>query len=158
SCPQYGRRNERHVRSLRDTLMGKNYCRRRMRLRLAISAVCLGLAFSAPGLAQMLPSEHEAHHAGQGQSGASSSPAPGPVEQTERGMGEMMREMGVPPRKELYPSLMALPSDLSPEKRDAIRQQAYERMTAGAGLLAEGIGALTASLESEDLAAMQDAT
>jgi len=43
-----------------------------------------------------------------------------------QGMGEMMRNMGAAPPKELYPSLMDLP-DLPPEKRTEVQRAAYER-------------------------------
>lgn len=124
----------------------------------SLLTVCLRLTV-APSFGQMPPDEHAAHHGGQGQTGAVAPPAsPGPQTGMGQGMGEMMREMGVPPAKEFYPSLMALPTDLSSEKRTAIQQQAYERMTAGAALLSEGVDALSKSLAAEDVAAMQDAT
>ena len=54
------------------------------------------------------------------------SPAPAPG-----GMGEMMKEMGKPPPKELYPLLMDMP-DQPPEQRAEVEQLAHERMKAGA--------------------------
>jgi len=72
-------------------------------------------------------------------------------------MGEMMKEMGKPPRKELYPSLMELP-DLPPEKRAEVGQLAHERMEAGTALLSSGLEKLARSTVEEDYAAMQEAT
>jgi hypothetical protein len=74
------------------------------------------------------------------------------------GMGEMMKQMGTPPRKELYPSLMALPDQVTPEQRAGIEQLAQERMKAGAALLSSGLAKLTDSTSDQDYAAMQQAT
>ncbi len=73
------------------------------------------------------------------------------------GMGEMMKQMGVPPRKELYPSLMALPNEIKQEHRAAIEQLAQERMKSGAARLANGLQKLTVSSSGEDYTAMQQA-
>ena len=72
------------------------------------------------------------------------------------GMGEMMKNMGKPPPKELYPSLMALP-ELTPEKRREVEQQAAERMNAGAAIIGQSLGTLNNGAQSGDYAAMQDA-
>ena len=135
-----------------------DHCARR--LRVTVAAVSLGVTLSAPSHAQTSPSEHEAHHPGQGQSGqGAAQPAnPGSAGPMGQGMGEMMREMMAPPRKELYPSLMALPSELSSEQRADIQRQSYERMTAGVAVLSDGVAALAKSLGAEDVATMHDAT
>ena len=73
------------------------------------------------------------------------------------GMGDMMKEMGKPPPKEVYPSLMALP-ELTPEKRREVEQQAAERMRGGTELMQQAFGALSAAVESGDFAATQSAT
>jgi ferredoxin-NADP reductase len=73
-------------------------------------------------------------------------------------MGEMMKGMGTPPLKELYPSLMALPDEVTPEERAAIEQLAHERMKAGTALLSSGLEKLSNSTSDEDYAAMQQAT
>lgn len=57
------------------------------------------------------------------------------------GMGEMMREMMGPPRKEFYPSLMALPS-LTPEQRQGIEAQAKAQISAGTDEIARAENAL----------------
>jgi ferredoxin-NADP reductase len=57
------------------------------------------------------------------------------------GMGEMMREMMGPPRKEFYPSLMALPS-LTPERRQGIEAQAKAQISAGTDEIARAENAL----------------
>ena len=73
-------------------------------------------------------------------------------------MGEMMKQMGVPPRKELYPSLMALPNEVTPEQRAAIERLAQERIKAGTALLSSGLEKLSNSTSGDDYAAMQHAT
>jgi hypothetical protein len=76
----------------------------------------------------------------------------------EAGMGEMMKQMGLSPRKELYPSLMALPDEVTPEERASIEQLAQERMKAGTALMSTGLEKLSDSTSDEDYAAMQQAT
>jgi hypothetical protein len=72
-------------------------------------------------------------------------------------MGEMMKSMGKPPPKELYPSLMALP-ELTPEIRQQVEQQAAERMHAGAMLMGQALDTLNAGTQSGNYAAMHEAT
>ena len=74
------------------------------------------------------------------------------------GMGEMMKQMGTPPRKELYPWLMALPDEVAPEERAGIEQLAHERMKEGTALLSSGLKKLSDSTSDENYAAMQQAT
>jgi hypothetical protein len=69
----------------------------------------------------------------------------------------MMKGMGTPPRKELYPALMALPDDVTPEQRAGIEQLAQERMKAGATLMSSGLEKLSGSTSDEDYEAMQQA-
>jgi hypothetical protein len=76
----------------------------------------------------------------------------------EAGMGEMMKQMGAPSPKELYPSLMALPDEVKPEQRAGIEQLAHERMKAGTALMSSGLEKLSRSTSDEDYAAMQQAT
>ena len=73
------------------------------------------------------------------------------------GMGDMMKAMGVPPPKELYPSLMALP-ELTPDKRKVVGQQAAERMRTGTILMVQAIDDLTVSSRSDNYQAMHEAT
>jgi ferredoxin-NADP reductase len=140
--------------------MDNGHCRSgmfsRLSVTLRVAAVCLGLAFAVSSSGQMSPGEHEAHHPSQTQTGpGASQPADSRV---AREMGEMMREMGVPPPKELYPSLMALPSDLPSEQRSELQQRAHERMKVGMGLLSEGSEALSKSAARDDFAAIEEAT
>lgn len=72
-------------------------------------------------------------------------------------MDGMMKKMGAPPPKDLYPSLMSLP-ELTTEQREQVRSQADERMRSGVALLSEGLDKLAAATEIEDYSAMQDAT
>jgi hypothetical protein len=71
-------------------------------------------------------------------------------------MGAMMKGMGAPPPKELYPSLMALP-ELTPGKRLQIEQQASERIHAGSMLMGQALDTLNAGTRSGDYAAMHEA-
>src|SRR5258705_8542575 len=109
---------------------------------LGLVVLCLGLS-AAASYGQVSPSEHEAHHAGQGQTGLGASQPASPG-----GAGEMMKEMGKPPRKELYPSLMELP-DLPPEKRAEVGQLAHERMEAGTTLFSSGLEKLVKATVEE---------
>ena len=73
-------------------------------------------------------------------------------------MGEMMKRMGAPPAKELYPSLMALPDGVTLEERRRIEQLAQDHMKTGSAKLSTGLGKLSDSTSSEDYPAMQQAT
>ena len=75
----------------------------------------------------------------------------------EGGMGKMMEQMGVPPPKELYPSLMDLPN-LPPEKRAEIERLAHDRMTAGREQMSVAATRLSEAVMLEDYAATQQAT
>ena len=153
-------------------------CRKlpRRLLGLGVFAVSVGLALTLPGYAQS-PDEHAKHHpkgadpampaagtdapmAGMG-GGAGKDAAKGGGGMMGGGMegmmDGMMKKMGAPPPKDLYPSLMSLP-ELTTEQREQVRTQADERMRSGVALLSAGLEKLAAATESEDYAAMQDAT
>ncbi len=72
------------------------------------------------------------------------------------GMGEMMKSMGMPRAKEMYPSLMALP-ELTPEKRQEVELQSAERMHAGSMLMGQALDTLGQAASSGDYKAMQEA-
>jgi hypothetical protein len=72
-------------------------------------------------------------------------------------MGDMMKQMGAPAPKELYPSLMALPDEVTLAQRAGIERLAHERMKAGAALLSSGLGKLSESTADENYVAMQQA-
>ena len=74
------------------------------------------------------------------------------------GMGEMMKQMGTPPRKEIYPSLMALPDEVTSDQRAGIEQLAQERMKTGLALLSSGLERLSNSTSGNDFATMQQST
>jgi hypothetical protein len=113
-------------------------------------------AQAAPGAAPVTPGGNQAAPPGAG--GMSGSPpAAAAGEGMEAGMGEMMKQMGLPPRKELYPSLMALPDEVTPEERATIEQLAQERMKAGTALMSSGLEKLSDSTSDQDYAAMQQA-
>lgn len=69
-------------------------------------------------------------------------------------MGEMMKNMGVPPKKDFYSSLVEIP-ELSLEHWNEVQQKAHKRMTEGLSQLSRGLGALSASVESDNFAMMQ---
>ncbi|HUC83079.1 MAG TPA: 2Fe-2S iron-sulfur cluster-binding protein [Flavisolibacter sp.] len=73
------------------------------------------------------------------------------------GMGEMMDNMGKPPAKELYPSLMQLP-DLSPEKRKEIQALIDKQIADGNAMLTMGLKQLTGATRNQDITAMREAT
>ena len=115
----------------------------------------------AQGLHAQSPDEHASHHpaaAGaapaMGGMPAGGTPAVGGGMMEQ--MGEMMKNMGKPPPKELYPSLMALP-ELTPEKQQQVEQQAAERMHAGTMLMGQALDTLNAGTRSGDYAAMHEA-
>ena len=64
--------------------------------------------------------------------------------------------MGVPPPKELYPSLMELP-DLPLERRAEVQALAHTRMKEGTAGLANGLERLSLAAPGDDFATMQDA-
>lgn len=156
-------------------------------LLLSIAILLLISACARPALAQIAPDEHAQHHPAPGASpmtpvgnqassagtggmgGSQPEAAPGggmigsqpeavPGGGMGAGMAEMMKQMGTPPRKEIYPSLMALPDEVTPEARAGIEQLAHERMKAGTALLSSGLEKLSDSTSDEDYAAMQQAT
>ena len=144
--------------------------RRRFTCVVPALGVLVGL-LAAPGLLRaQTPEEHASHHpaaAGAGTMPAAPGAAPATAGMPAAGapaagggmmeqMGEMMKGMGAPPKKELYPSLMALP-ELTPEKRQQVEQQAAERMHAGTMLMGQALDTLNAGAQSGDYAVMQEA-
>ncbi|MEO2090038.1 MAG: hypothetical protein ABGY75_11150, partial [Gemmataceae bacterium] len=143
-------------------------------LALGAFAVAVGLTFVLSGYGQS-PDEHAKHHPKGGDPAVPAAGKDAPMAGMGGGAGKdaampaagmggmegmmdgMMKKMGVPPPKDLYPSLMSLP-ELTPEQREQVRTQADERMRSGVALLSEGLEKLAAATEIEDYAAMQDAT
>ncbi len=135
-------------------------------------AVSIGLALALPGYGQS-PDEHAKHHP---KGGDPAMPAAG-KDAGMAGMGGgagkdgggmmgggmesmmdgMMKKMGAPPPKDLYPTLMSSP-ELTPEQSEQVRSQADERMRSGVALLSEGLEKLASATENEDYEAMQAAT
>lgn len=153
-----------------------------IRLLVALTSIILVLTSSA---CAQTPEEHSKHHPAPGATtpspagmvapaampmpgGLEPSPTPDPMAASQpagaggggmgAGMGEMMKQMGTPPRKEFYPSLMALPSEVRPEHRATIEQLAQERMKSGAARISSGLQKLTISASGDDFAAMQQAS
>src|SRR6266487_2272351 len=119
----------------------------------ALVTVGVGILLSSRAGAQVSEEEHARHHPGQVTASPGASPAQAPGPGMMEGMGEMH---GVPP-KQLYPTLMSLPT-LSAEQRKQVEQQADERIRTGNSLMAQAVDALAQSAASRDYAAMQDAT
>ena len=126
---------------------------------------------ASPALAQTAPDEHQQHHppdantnsnsnsnsnASGGMTGGMSNGGTG--NGMSGGMSEMMKQMGAPPKKELYPSLIELPPDLPPEKLDEIRKLADARVTEGNALISSGFAELEGANQRQDLAAMREAS
>lgn len=144
-------------------------------LSLGVVAVVVGLTLALSGYAQS-PDEHAKHHPkgdnpatpAAGKDAAMGGMGGGAGKDADKGggmmgggmegmMDGMMKKMGVPPPKDLYPSLMSLP-ELTTEQREQVRGQAVERMRSGVVLMSEGLEKLATATEYEDYAAMQDAT
>jgi ferredoxin-NADP reductase len=137
-------------------------------------ALSLALIWTVSSHGQTKPEDHSVHHPGQNsnaQAGSNSNAqakptptsSPGPNEKGA-GMGQMMGEsggmgemMGAPPPKELYPTLMDLPS-LTPERRAEIERLAHERMTSSREQMSAASSRLTDAVAREDYVAMQQAT
>ena len=109
---------------------------------------------------QVTPEEHAAHHPEETAQGDGKPAAGGMGGMMQGGMGEgmgdMMSAMGVPPPKELYPSLMELP-DLPLEQRSEVQQLAHTRMKEGTAELSSGLERLSRAAPGNDFAAMQGA-
>ena len=118
--------------------------------------VCLLVAAgSSDTLAQVTPEEHAQHHP-ESAAGDTNEASGASGMQGMGDMGEMMSRMGVPPPKDIYPSLMDLPN-MTAEQRDAFERLGHERMRAGTELMSEGFDALLRSSPTQDFEAMQDA-
>lgn len=141
-----------------------------MRQRLSTTPIgAIALAFAWSAMAQT-GGGHASHHPSVATPGAAPQAAMGAREPVQMvgspptsvtggmgvmgEMGKMMREMGTPPTKELYPTLMELP-DLPFEQRLEIQTRAHERMEKGRQALAEAVAELTSAALREDYAAMQ---
>lgn len=120
----------------------------------------LVLAPLAAASAQVTPEEHAEHHPEEAAQGDAKPAAGGMGGMMQGGMGEgmgdMMSAMGVPPPKELYPSLMELP-DLPLEKRAEVQQLAHTRMKEGTAGLSSGLERLSLAAPGDDFGAMQEA-
>lgn len=118
------------------------------------------LTMAAPRV--MAQSEHEKHHPKPATDTGANMQMPGNKDTGSKsggmnGMGEMMKEMGKPPTRELYPSLMQLP-DMSLQTHNEIKRLADERVAEGNILLASGMEKLRIAAAQHNDAAMQEAT
>src|SRR6266699_3161726 len=123
----------------------------------ALVIASIGILLSIPASAQVSEEEHARHHPGQVSPSPGASPAQSPGPGMMEGMGEMMRGMHGTPPKQLYPTLMSLPT-LSAEQRKQVEQQADERIRGGNSLMAEAVDALARGVASQDYVAMHEAT
>ena len=83
--------------------------------------------------------------------------APFPPAMNPAVMEQMMKRMGVPPPRDLYPALMAM-DELSEENRATAGKLAHDRMQAGTAMMADAFAKLRKATERNDLAAMDEAT
>jgi len=152
-------------------------------LRIAVPFCMLSLAQPSPA---QTPEEHASHHpeeagasnadsadSGSGMAGMGGPPAgKGPPDGAGGGMmgggdkgggmmggggmGGMMEKMGAPKPKDLYPTLMNLPT-LTPEKKAEVLEQAGERVDTGLVLMGEGLDSLSKAAATENHLVMQEA-
>lgn len=140
-----------------------------MRKRLGLPAA-IALSLIAGSAAAQSPEEHAAHHP---QEPGAAAPVPaseqtppplsdaiGPMQAPVSGglgpMQEMMREMLQPPRKELYPTLIALP-EMTFDRRAAVEQAANERMISGTAEMSRAFDRLVIASRDNDYEVMQSA-
>lgn len=134
---------------------------------IAILFTCFIAIVTPPTANSQTPEEHEQHHPKQSPVDTGSSAAMAPnlnkkdsgkgMSGMGSGMGDMMKSMGKPPEKPLYPSMMQLP-DMSPEKLREIKQLANEQVAEGNALLSMGLKQLTSATRNQDITAMREAT
>ena len=141
---------------------------------LGMLSAWVGLIYPLAAQAQMSPEEHAKHHPGQSQAPAAgvapggSTPLVPPADagkpagaEPPGGMGGMMdgmmKKMGIPAPRDVYPSLMNLP-ELKPDQREQIQGLAKERLRTGVALMSKGVDRLVQAAENEDYAAMQEST
>lgn len=125
-------------------------------LALGLWLLCINVA-----LAQPPADDHTAHHPQPGDSSdtatASSEVTPFPPAMDPAVMEQMMERMGVPPPRDLYPTLMSM-EEISEENRVTALDLARERLDQGLQMIAEANLALSAATERNDLLAMEEAT
>src|SRR6266487_5424261 len=121
----------------------------------ALVVASIGILLSVGATAQVSEEEHARHHPAQITPSPGTSPAQSPGSGMMEGMGEMMKGMHGTPPKELYPTLMALPT-LSVEQREQVERQADERIRSGNSVMAQAVDALAKGAASQDYAAMQE--
>lgn len=121
------------------------------------------LLLPTPSIAQS-EAEHLSHHPelagskpvapGVGSSSPITTPGAAPAGGMMQQMGEMMKQMGLPPKKDFYPSLVEIPV-LSREQWNEVQQKAHNRMIDGLGQLSTGLGSLSAAVDADNFALMQ---
>lgn len=106
------------------------------------------------------PDEHASHHPQPAEGDAAADNpdgAPFPPAMDPAVMEQMMERMGVPPPRDLYPTLMAM-DEVTDENRAAALELAHERMQAGTALMVEAFASLRTATDANDLVAMDEAT
>lgn len=106
--------------------------------------------------AQTTPEEHNQHHP-QPQMSPLPTATPNNSNGTMNGGMEQMMENAQTAPKELFPSLMQLSTDLSPENRNEIKKLADERINEGNLLISSGFTKLAGANQKQDFAAMREA-
>ncbi len=129
-----------------------------MRKRLGLPAA-ISLSLIAGSAAAQSSEEHAAHHPqepGAEVFDPANAQTAAPLSGDMGPMQEMMREMLQPPRKELYPTLIALP-EMPPDQRASVEQAANERMTSGSAQMSQAFDRLISASRDDDYGAMQSA-
>lgn len=127
-----------------------------------IHSLFLLIAFfiAASSVIAQTPDEHASHHPQKAttDSGTAMKDTSGGKKSggMEGGMGEMMKDMGKPTNKEMYPTLMQT-NELTPEKRIEINQLANQQITEGKAMVNMGLEELSGASRSQDIAAMKAA-
>ena len=113
------------------------------------------LFFQLHAQAQISEEEHKKHHppttsdtAAPGSAGGMMGP------EMSKMMDEMMKKMGLPKQRELYPSLINLPS-LTEKERSVLEKDAHQRMKQGASLIENSLQRLTRESSGDNFRAMK---
>src|SRR6266498_2528459 len=104
----------------------------------ALVIASIGILLSIRASAQVSEEEHARHHPGQVSPSPGASPPKSPGPGMMEGMGEMMSGMHGTLPKQLYPTLMSLPT-LSAQQRKQVEQQADERIRGGNSLMTDAV-------------------
>ena len=124
-----------------------------------LSVLILGSLLTATASKALGQTDHEKHHPQVTDSVASIRQIQKDTESMPGSMGgmeEMMSNMGKPPQKELYPSMMQVP-DMARQTHNEIKRLADERVKQGNALLASGMESLKTAMAHNDGTAIREA-